>query len=57
MKVSQRTGDELSSREAKPEPAHVMEMELPHGIRIRANISGFAGFEGCQNSERRMYLE
>ena len=51
-----RTGDELSFREAKNEPARVMELELLHKFRIRARISGYSGFEDRQNNERRMFL-
>ena len=50
------TGDELSFREAMAEPARVMELELPQRFRIRARISGFAGFEYCQNSERGAFF-
>ena len=35
-KGSWRTGDELASRKAKPEPERVMELELPHRIRMVA---------------------
>ena len=44
---SWRIGDELSCREAKPEPERVMELELPHRFRMRARISGFTGFGDC----------
>ena len=53
---SRGIGDELSLREAKPEPARVRELELPHRFRMRAKISGFAGFGNYQKNERGMYL-
>ena len=34
---------ELIFREAKAEPAQVMELELPHRFRMRASTSGFVG--------------
>ena len=37
-------GGELSSREAKPKPARVMELELPHKTRVSASTSDLAGF-------------
>ena len=48
--------NELSVRKAKPEPARVMGLELPHRYRIRVRISGFAGFGDCQNNERAEFL-
>ena len=51
-----RTEDELSVHEAKPEPARVMELELPHRFRMLTRISGFAGFEGCKNNGRGVFL-
>ena len=55
-KESWRTEDELSFREAKFKPARVMELKLPHGFRMRARISGFAGFEDSKNNERGISL-
>eukprot|EP00614_Pseudopedinella_elastica_P004305 CAMPEP_0172596294 /NCGR_PEP_ID=MMETSP1068-20121228/16067_1 /TAXON_ID=35684 /ORGANISM="Pseudopedinella elastica, Strain CCMP716" /LENGTH=129 /DNA_ID=CAMNT_0013395253 /DNA_START=385 /DNA_END=772 /DNA_ORIENTATION=- len=37
--------DEPSFREAKAEPARVMELELSHRFRMRARNLGFAGFK------------
>ena len=51
-----KTGDELSFLEAKPEPARVMVLVLPHRFRVRARIQGFAGFEAFQNNERGRFL-
>ena len=48
----EESGDEPSFREAKAEPARFMELELPYRFRMRAGITGFAGFVGYQNSER-----
>ena len=48
--------DELSFREIKAEPARVMEPELLHLFRMRARVSGFAGFEDFKSSERGMVL-
>ena len=55
-KKSRRYGDELSFREAKPEPARVMELELLNRFRMRAGTSFTAGFGDCQNNEREMLL-
>ena len=48
LKESRRIGDELSFREAKPEPGQVMELELPHRFHMFARISGFPGFKDWQ---------
>ena len=36
---------QVSFRRAKPEPARVMGLELPHRYRMRVRISGFARIE------------
>ena len=51
-KESWRAVDEPSFREAKPEPARVMELDLPHRLRMRARIPGFEGFEDRQKFTR-----
>ena len=39
-------------REAKAEPARVMELELPYRCRMRARISGFAGLRNIRKRDR-----
>ena len=55
-KESWRTGDELSFREAKPEPARVMELEMPCRFQMPEFFFGFVGFEDFHKSERGMFL-
>ena len=58
-KGSWSIGDELSFREAKPEPGRIMELELAHKFRMRAGISGFAGFEvpSCGRGLRGFHVQ
>ena len=48
--------NELSFRNAEPEPARVIGVKLPHRYRIRVRILGFARFEDWQNKERGVLL-
>ena len=52
---SWRIGDELSFREAKPETAQVMELELPQRVQMRARFLALRGFRIARITRDRCF--